>query len=66
MSFQAAITSLPPPVKDLVLKATNDGAELVGETEVDQMSVSGWIEKAQAEASKLKVSVPGVKIWVNG
>ncbi|TEB39733.1 nucleic acid-binding protein [Coprinellus micaceus] len=47
MSFQAAITNL-------VLKATNDGAELVGETEVDQMSVSGWIEKAQAEASKLK------------
>lgn len=64
MSFQAAVAGLPSPVKELVLKATNDGAELIGETEADQASVNGWIEKASAEAAKLKVNSGGIWIQV--
>jgi hypothetical protein len=46
MSFQSAIANLSAPTKDLVLKATANGTELLGETEADQASVNGWIEKA--------------------
>ncbi|KAF6757520.1 hypothetical protein DFP72DRAFT_891358 [Ephemerocybe angulata] len=56
MSFQSALDKLPAPVKDLVLKATNNGAELVGVNEADQASVSSWIEKSvdAAKESGLK------------
>ena len=46
MSFQSAIANLSAPAKDLVLKATANGTELLGETEADQASVNGWVEKA--------------------
>lgn len=46
MSFQSAIANLPTPAKDLVLRTTNNGTELLGETEADQASVNEWIEKA--------------------
>ncbi|TFK27982.1 nucleic acid-binding protein [Coprinopsis marcescibilis] len=55
MSFQSVVAGLPSPVKELVLKATNDGADasLLGESEADQKSVSGWIEKtAKGEIGK--------------
>lgn len=57
MSILSAVDKLPAPVKDLVLKATNNGADLVGETEADQASVNGWIERAAGEVAQLKVRV---------
>ncbi|EAU85907.1 hypothetical protein CC1G_02930 [Coprinopsis cinerea okayama7 len=47
MSFQSTVAGLPASVKDLVLKVTQDGtdATLLGESEADQKSVNGWIEK---------------------
>ena len=55
MSFQSAVAGLPSPAKELVLKATNDGADatLLGENEADQKSVNNWIEKtAKGEVGK--------------
>ncbi|KAH6912845.1 hypothetical protein BKA70DRAFT_1370308 [Coprinopsis sp. MPI-PUGE-AT-0042] len=48
MSFQSAIAGLPAPVKELVLKATQDGtdATLLGENEADQKTVNEWVEKS--------------------
>ncbi|RXW23388.1 hypothetical protein EST38_g2450 [Candolleomyces aberdarensis] len=43
---KAAIANLSAPTKDLVQKVTANGTELLGETEADQASVNGWIEKA--------------------
>ena len=63
MSFQSAIAGLPAPVKDLVLKATQDGtdATLLGETEADQKTVNEWVEKSSKgdlrAADGLKVCV---------
>lgn len=45
MSFQATVSKLHAPVKQLVLSATKDGKELVGETTADEKEVIGWIEK---------------------
>jgi hypothetical protein len=45
MSFQASVSKLQPPVKDLVLSATRDGKDLVGQTEADEKAVIGWIDK---------------------
>ncbi|KAF9481163.1 nucleic acid-binding protein [Pholiota conissans] len=45
MSFQASVSKLQPPVRDLVLTATRDAKELVGRTEADEKEVIGWIDK---------------------
>ncbi|KAJ7600556.1 hypothetical protein C8J56DRAFT_999750 [Mycena floridula] len=45
MAFQAAITKLQSPIKDLVLSVTQNGASLAGNIEKDQTEVVAWIEK---------------------
>ncbi len=45
MSFQATVSKLQPPVKELVLSVTRDGKDLIGETEADEKEIQGWIER---------------------
>lgn len=46
MSFQASVSKLQSPVKELVLSISKDGVRHVGQSEQDQGEVTGWIEKA--------------------
>lgn len=61
MSFQATVSKLQPPVKQLVLSMTRDGKDLIGETEADEKEVLGWIEKTGqgnlVTENKLKVYI---------
>lgn len=45
MSFQAAVKTLSPRVRDLVLAVTQNGERYVGETDKDREEVSSWMEK---------------------
>jgi aminoacyl tRNA synthase complex-interacting multifunctional protein 1 len=45
MSFQAAVKTLSPRVRDLVLAVTQNGERHVGETDKDREEVSSWMEK---------------------
>jgi aminoacyl tRNA synthase complex-interacting multifunctional protein 1 len=59
MSFQACISQLCSPVKELVLSMTHDGSEYIGQTESDRAEVTSWIEKVArkefVEESNIKV-----------
>ncbi|GLB38544.1 putative nucleic acid-binding protein [Lyophyllum shimeji] len=46
MSFQAAVSKLSTPTKELVVAVTENGTRHIGETEKDQTEVAEWIEKA--------------------
>ncbi|KAL0961067.1 hypothetical protein HGRIS_006052 [Hohenbuehelia grisea] len=45
MSFQTAVAQIKSPIKDLVLAASQNGSQLVGNSEKDQSEVRTWIEK---------------------
>ncbi|KAK0464535.1 uncharacterized protein EV420DRAFT_1263780 [Desarmillaria tabescens] len=45
MSFADSVSKLNGSVKDLVLSTTNNDASLLGQTDVDKIEVTGWIEK---------------------
>ncbi|KAF9077667.1 hypothetical protein BDP27DRAFT_1311444 [Rhodocollybia butyracea] len=45
MSFEASVSKLPLPVKDLVASATKENLSLTGTNEKDQAEVVQWIEK---------------------
>ncbi|CAA7261397.1 unnamed protein product [Cyclocybe aegerita] len=59
MSFQAAVSSLRSPIKELVLSVSKDGQELIGNDDADKKEVIGWIEKTSqgtlATKNNLKV-----------
>jgi len=46
MSFQAAISKLSTPVKELVVAVTENGTRHIGETEKDKTEVAEWVERA--------------------
>ncbi|KAF7422573.1 G4 quadruplex nucleic acid binding protein [Pleurotus ostreatus] len=49
MSLKAAIDTVKSPVKELLLSATQDGSELAGSSEKDQIEVVSWVEKVGRE-----------------
>ena len=49
MSFQAAVKTLSPRVRDLVLAVTQNGERYVGETDKDREEVSSWMEKTSQD-----------------
>ncbi|KAF8158287.1 hypothetical protein B0H34DRAFT_846140 [Crassisporium funariophilum] len=55
MSFQSVVSKLNPTVRDLVLSATRDGQQLVGQNDIDQKEVLEWIEKtSQGDLDKVE------------
>ncbi|KZV70199.1 nucleic acid-binding protein [Peniophora sp. CONT] len=53
MSAPAALSSLQPPLRDLVAGAAQDGAKDFGASEKDKTEVSAWIERvAQGNVAK--------------
>lgn len=60
MSVQAAIASLPSPIKELVLGATRDASDDYGKTDADKTEVTKWIGNVgkgkNVDASALLVS----------
>lgn len=48
MSFQTAVQTLSPRIRDLVLAVTKNGERYVGETDKDREEVSDWIGKTSA------------------
>lgn len=53
MSFQAAVSKLQSPVKDLVLAATKQGTQDIGKTDQDKAEIEEWIGKvAQGDIVK--------------
>jgi hypothetical protein len=59
MSFQAALSKLPSPLKDLVIGTNQDSGHHFGKSEKDQAEVVQWVEKA-ASGDILKPS--GLKV----
>jgi aminoacyl tRNA synthase complex-interacting multifunctional protein 1 len=45
MSFQATLSKISSPVKELVAAVTDNGTRHIGETEKDQKEVVDWVEK---------------------
>ncbi|KAF4577170.1 tRNA-binding domain-containing protein [Pleurotus pulmonarius] len=58
MSLKAAIDTVKSPVKELLLSATQDGSELRGSSEKDQIEVVGWVEKVGREEFAAEPSLP--------
>lgn len=58
MSLKAAIDTVKSPVKELLLSATQDGSELAGSSEKDQIEVVGWVEKVGREELAADASLP--------
>lgn len=56
MSFEATVSKLRSPVKELVISTTKDSKQIVGLSDVDKQEVLGWIDKtSQPNFINLKV-----------
>ena len=59
MSYQAAVSKLNSPVKELVLAVAGTSTDLAGTSQADEAEVASWIEKTSqgdlVKADKLKV-----------